>query len=259
MPAPVEHHPTWPCPLPDPRWAAPAAHQAGESGRARRLRAEGVFSKRSAALRRAAVPTHPPRARPMRQRTPLSLPVPARRVALARAGGLALGAGMVSLGLHGTARAQAYPSKQVRVVISFPPGGATDILARNLGQRLSAKLGQQFVIENKPGAGGIIGLETAATCHARRLHHLPVRADQHRHRHPPVPEGLDAGGARLRHRGPAGQCAPCAEPAPLGACAHRARVRGLAEGQRRQGELRLARQRHLVPPGIRAAGSARRA
>jgi tripartite-type tricarboxylate transporter receptor subunit TctC len=98
----------------------------------------------------------------MRQQTPLSVAVPTRRSALARAGGLALGAGLLSLGLPGAARAQGYPNKTVRVVIAFPPGGATDILARNLGQRLSARLGQQFVIDNKPGAGGIIGLETAA-------------------------------------------------------------------------------------------------
>jgi len=98
----------------------------------------------------------------MHPHDPRSLSQPGRRAALARASGLALGAGMLSLGLPGTARAQDYPDKPVRVVIAFPPGGATDILARNLGQRLSAKLGQQFVIENKPGAGGIIGLETAA-------------------------------------------------------------------------------------------------
>lgn len=95
-----------------------------------------------------------------------SLPRPAfpltRRSALRGAGGLALGAGLGTLGLSGAARAQGYPDKPVRVVISFPPGGATDILARNLGQKLSARLGQQFVIENKPGAGGIIGLEAAA-------------------------------------------------------------------------------------------------
>lgn len=98
----------------------------------------------------------------MHQHDSRCLPHPGRRAAMARAGGLALGAGMLSLGLPGTVRAQGYPDKPVRVVIAFPPGGATDILARNLGQRLSAKLGQQFVIENKPGAGGIIGLETAA-------------------------------------------------------------------------------------------------
>jgi tripartite-type tricarboxylate transporter receptor subunit TctC len=53
-----------------------------------------------------------------------------------------------------------YPSRPVKFVVGYPPGGATDILARLIGQRLSEKLGQQFVIENKPGAGNNIGTES---------------------------------------------------------------------------------------------------
>lgn len=53
-----------------------------------------------------------------------------------------------------------YPSRPVKWVVPYPPGGATDILARLIGQRLSEKLGQQFVIENKPGAGNNIGTES---------------------------------------------------------------------------------------------------
>ncbi|WP_342735975.1 tripartite tricarboxylate transporter substrate binding protein [Bradyrhizobium sp. B117] len=53
-----------------------------------------------------------------------------------------------------------YPSRPVKWVVGYPPGGATDILARLIGQRLSEKLGQQFVIENKPGAGNNIGTES---------------------------------------------------------------------------------------------------
>jgi tripartite-type tricarboxylate transporter receptor subunit TctC len=52
-----------------------------------------------------------------------------------------------------------YPSRPVKWVVGYPPGGATDILARLIGQRLSERLGQQFVIENKPGAGNNIGTE----------------------------------------------------------------------------------------------------
>jgi tripartite-type tricarboxylate transporter receptor subunit TctC len=52
-----------------------------------------------------------------------------------------------------------YPTRPVRWVVGYPPGGATDILARLIGQRLSERLGQQFVIENKPGAGNNIGTE----------------------------------------------------------------------------------------------------
>jgi tripartite-type tricarboxylate transporter receptor subunit TctC len=58
------------------------------------------------------------------------------------------------------AAAPDYPTRPVRFVVGYPPGGATDILARLIGQRLSEKLGQQFVVENKPGAGNNIGTET---------------------------------------------------------------------------------------------------
>jgi tripartite-type tricarboxylate transporter receptor subunit TctC len=52
-----------------------------------------------------------------------------------------------------------YPTRPVRFVVGYPPGGSTDIIARLIGQRLSERLGQQFVIENKPGAGNNIGTE----------------------------------------------------------------------------------------------------
>ena len=57
----------------------------------------------------------------------------------------------------GEAAALDYPTRPVRFIVGFPAGGATDILARLIGQRLSERLGQQFVIENKPGAGNNIG------------------------------------------------------------------------------------------------------
>jgi tripartite-type tricarboxylate transporter receptor subunit TctC len=58
------------------------------------------------------------------------------------------------------ARADTYPSHPVRLVVGFAAGSTTDILARLMGQWLSQRLGQQFVIENRPGAGGNIGAET---------------------------------------------------------------------------------------------------
>ncbi|MDB5732256.1 MAG: putative Bug-like extracytoplasmic solute binding receptor, family [Variovorax sp.] len=62
-------------------------------------------------------------------------------------------------GLSATVQAQSYPSKPVRVVVAFTAGGTTDILARAVTQRLSEKLKQPFVIDNKPGGGGNIGTE----------------------------------------------------------------------------------------------------
>jgi tripartite-type tricarboxylate transporter receptor subunit TctC len=73
---------------------------------------------------------------------------------------LHLGAGAVALpAASRIARAQAYPTRPVRLVVFFPPGGVGDILARLMGQWLSERLGQAFVIENRPGAGGNIGTE----------------------------------------------------------------------------------------------------
>ncbi len=60
------------------------------------------------------------------------------------------------------ARAQAYPTRPVRVIVPYAPGGPTDIFARLIGQKLSEYLGQQFYIENIGGAGGNVGMGRGA-------------------------------------------------------------------------------------------------
>jgi tripartite-type tricarboxylate transporter receptor subunit TctC len=87
---------------------------------------------------------------------------------LRRSFAVLLGFAIASLVVAGStaADAQGYPNRPVRWVVPYPPGGATDIMARLIGHRLSEKLGQQFVIENKPGAGNNIGTESVVNAQA---------------------------------------------------------------------------------------------
>src|SRR5688572_4167162 len=61
-----------------------------------------------------------------------------------------------------TGSGHAYPAKPIRLILPFPPSGGTDTLGRGLAQILSAQVGQQVIADNRPGAGGNVGLELAS-------------------------------------------------------------------------------------------------
>ena len=76
---------------------------------------------------------------------------------------LRLAAGATALpAVSHVAKAQSYPARPVRLIVGFPAGGAADIVARLMAQSLSERLGQQFVVENRPGAGTITASQAVA-------------------------------------------------------------------------------------------------
>src|SRR5436190_1678923 len=76
---------------------------------------------------------------------------------------LYLAVGITALpAIASNARAQVYPTRPVRIIVPLAPGGGLDFNSRLIGEFVSRSLGQQVIVENKPGAGGMIGIETAA-------------------------------------------------------------------------------------------------
>ena len=100
-----------------------------------------------------------------------------------------------------------YPNRAVRLVVGYPPGGTTDVLARLITSWLTDHMGQQFVVENKPGGGNNIGTEYVVNARARRLHDA-ARESRQRHQRDALQEPQLQLRARHRRRSPAS----CARP-----------------------------------------------
>src|SRR5690349_654618 len=95
---------------------------------------------------------------------------------------LRISAGAAALAAPAIARAQSWPARPVRIIVGLAPGGGTDIVARLTGQWLLERLGQPFVVENRPGANGNIATETVVNANPRRLYaarRKPGRRHQH--------------------------------------------------------------------------------
>lgn len=99
-----------------------------------------------------------------------------RRGFLTQAGQIAVGATLAACGAM--TFAQSYPSKPVRIVVPYPAGGPTDVAARILAQELQRRMGQTFIVDNKPGAGGMLGAAEVARS-APDGYNLLVNASAH--------------------------------------------------------------------------------
>ena len=147
--------------------------------------------------------------------------------------------------------AQAYPTRPVRFIVGFPPGGATDILARLMGQWLSERLGQPFVIENRPGAGSNIATEAVVRAPPDGYTLLLVTSAERDQR-----DALRQAQFQFhpRHRAGRGHHprAPRHGGESIGSGQDGSRVHRLCQGQSGQDQHGVGRQREPHPCGRRA-------
>ena len=146
-----------------------------------------------------------------------------------------------------------YPTRPIHFIVSFAAGGPNDTIGRLLGQYLSEQLGQPFVIEDRAGAGGNVGMQYVLSAAARWLHHRLRRAEQRHQRYAlrthPIRFRARQHADRRHHE--ACQCAGC-KPQLSGEKYCRAHRHG--EGQSGQDQFRLGRRRYFAAYVRRTAG-----
>ncbi len=162
---------------------------------------------------------------------------------------LAAGAAALTLAPR-SASALDYPTRPVHIVVGFPPGLSPDIIARLIAQAVSERLGQQFIVDNRPGAASNIGTEVVAHATPDGYTLLLHRLGQCHQRH-----ALSASEFRFRPRSHAGRLhrphavrhrGQSAISGEIGARADR-----LCQGQSRQDQCRVGRRRHRAACGLR--------
>ena len=176
------------------------------------------------------------------------MPLPRRRFLRFASGFAGLAA---ATAVSRNAAAQAYPDRPVRWIVPFPAGGSTDIATRIICDWLSKRLGQQFIVENKPGGGTNIGTEAVAHA-APDGYTLAARAHYQRDQS----FALQIAAVRLpaRHRAGGGRrgAASGVRSQSGSACQDGRRVHSLRKGQSRQDQFRFVRRPHHQPSRHRA-------
>ena len=148
--------------------------------------------------------------------------------------------------VHAACRTVAYPSRPIRMVVPFSPGGTSDTLARILGQKITEAWGQQVVVDGRPGASGIIGTEVAARAPADGYTLMHGNLSQFAHQSQSLQQIELRHVARFRAVKPGRQRAAIARRESGGACKVGGRIDPARESQARHVQLRLGRRGTLA-------------